>query len=112
MVRRGRRGQCVLAARTGVESAFAGAPRTATSAPRQAAGEHPLGGSQHVDSIADNLLAVDALLFVGACFLAYLALRARQTRRARGLERVADVVFLGALAMMVGIGMLVAYEII
>ena len=68
--------------------------------------------SQHVDSIADNLLAVDALLFVGACFLAYLALRARQTRRARGLERVADVVFLGALAMMVGIGMLVAYEII
>ena len=68
--------------------------------------------SQHVDSIADNLLAVDALLFMVACFLAYLALRSSGARRARRLEQVADVVFLAGLAMMVAVGALIAYEII
>ena len=68
--------------------------------------------SQNVDSIADNLLAIDALLFVVACFLAYLALRSSGTQRARKVEKVADVVFLSGLAMMVAVGALIAYEII
>lgn len=68
--------------------------------------------SQNVDSIADNLLAIDALLFMVACFLAYLALRAGTARRGRRIEKVADVVFLTGLAMMVAVGALVAYEII
>jgi len=66
--------------------------------------------SQNVDSIADNLLAVDALLFLVACFFAYLALRSRSVRRSRRLERVADGIFLLGLTMMVAIGALVAYE--
>lgn len=68
--------------------------------------------SQNVDSIADNLLALDALLFLVACFLAYLALRAGTTARGRRLERVADVVFLAGLTMMVAVGSLIAYEVI
>ena len=68
--------------------------------------------SQNVDSVADNLLAVDALLFMVACFLAYLSLRSTKSRRARRLEKVADVVFLIGLVMMVAVGALVAYEII
>ena len=68
--------------------------------------------SQNVDSIADNLLAIDALFFVVACFLAYLALRAGAARRARRIEKVADVVFLIGLVMMVAVGALGAYEII
>ncbi|GJG89535.1 hypothetical protein tb265_47160 [Gemmatimonadetes bacterium T265] len=68
--------------------------------------------SQHVDSIADNLLAVNALLFLAACALAYLALRTRTDARADRLECAADVAFLSALAMMAVIGVLVAYEVI
>lgn len=68
--------------------------------------------AQHVDSIADNLLAIDGLLFLVACFLAYLALRARTAARAERLERIADVVFLTGLTMMVAVGGLIAYEII
>lgn len=68
--------------------------------------------SQNVDSIADNLLAANALLFLIACGLAYLALRRRSGTRAHGLERVADVVFLAGLVMMVAVGALIAYEII
>jgi hypothetical protein len=68
--------------------------------------------SEHVDSIADDLLAIDALLFLGACFLAYLTLRTRDARRQLRLERVADGVFLAGLTMMVAVGALIAYEII
>lgn len=62
--------------------------------------------------IADNLLAFDALLFLGACFLAYLALRSKSAARSEGIERIADVVFLLALTMMVAVGGLIAYEFI
>ena len=68
--------------------------------------------SQNVDSIADNLLAFDALLFLGACFLAYLALRSSSADRGERIERIADVVFLSALTMMVAVGGLIAYEFI
>lgn len=68
--------------------------------------------SQEVHSVADNLLALDALLFLIACVLAYLALRAEAARPGRRLERMADVVFLLGLAVMVGGGGLLAYEII
>lgn len=68
--------------------------------------------SQHIDSIADNLLAIDALFFLAACFLAYLALRTVPRPQARRLERIADAFFLFALTMMVAVGALIAYEII
>jgi multisubunit Na+/H+ antiporter MnhF subunit len=68
--------------------------------------------SQDIDTAADNLLAIDALLFLVACFLAYLALRAPTTDRARRLERVADLVFMSALSMMVAVAGLVAYAVI
>ena len=66
--------------------------------------------SQHVDSVADNMLAFDALIFLVACFFAYLSLRSRTG--ARRYERVADIAFLGGLAMMVAIGGLIAYEFV
>ena len=66
--------------------------------------------SQHVDSIADNMLAIDALVFLVACFFAYLSLRSRTG--ANHYERIADIAFLSGLAVMVAIGGLIAYEIV
>jgi threonine/homoserine/homoserine lactone efflux protein len=68
--------------------------------------------SAHVDSIADNLLAVDALVFLGACFLAYLALRARNSRHANRFEQAADYLFLAGLTMVSVVAVLIAYEVI
>jgi threonine/homoserine/homoserine lactone efflux protein len=68
--------------------------------------------SAHVDSIADNLLAVDALVFLGSCFLAYLALRARTRRRVKQFEGAADYLFLAGLTMVSVVGVLIAYEVI
>jgi multisubunit Na+/H+ antiporter MnhF subunit len=68
--------------------------------------------SAHVDSIADNLLAVDAVVFLASCFLAYLALRARTQRLVRRFEQVADYLFLAGLTMLSVVGVLIAYEVI
>ena len=68
--------------------------------------------SNVVSSIGDELLACDAAAFLGACLLAYLALRSRHQRRKHLVERAADVLFLLALLTMAVICALVAYEFV
>jgi hypothetical protein len=53
-----------------------------------------------VGTIADDLLAADATLFMLSCLLSYWALRARSVRRMHRLERTADVMFLIGLLLM------------
>jgi hypothetical protein len=53
-----------------------------------------------VGTVADDLLAGDATLFMVACLLAYWALRARNVRRMHRLERIADAIFLVGLMLM------------
>lgn len=65
-----------------------------------------------VESIADNLIAIDALIFLFACLFAYLGLRASDERRWRRLERYADGLFLLGISCMVLISGLIAYEFI
>src|SRR5438874_12805945 len=54
------------------------------------------------DTLADDLLAGDALLFLVSCLLAYWALRSRALRRMHRLEKIAYAIFIIAM-----IGMLV-----
>src|SRR5205823_9095631 len=49
------------------------------------------------DTLADDFLASDALLFLTSCLLSYAALRARSLRRMHRIERAADVVFIVAI---------------
>jgi hypothetical protein len=65
-----------------------------------------------VQGIADNLVAIDAIVFLFACLFAYLALRTEEETSWRRLERWADGLFLFGLAGMVVISGLVAYEFI
>lgn len=65
-----------------------------------------------VASVADNLIALDALVFLSACSFAYLALRTTRETKWRRLERLADGLFLLGLASMVIISGLIAYELI
>ena len=60
-------------------------------------------------SIIDNLIAVDAVLFLGSALLSYVALRTpRETPR---LEHVADLMFLGGLVLLVASGVMLAWEL-
>lgn len=53
-----------------------------------------------LETIADDLLVADALLFLMACVLAYASLRGRTEARTRLLERFADLSFLLGLGLM------------
>jgi uncharacterized membrane protein YqjE len=61
------------------------------------------------DTVADDLLASDALLFLTSCLLSYAALRARSFRRMHRIERAADVVFIVAMVVMTVICGFVTY---
>jgi hypothetical protein len=63
------------------------------------------------DTLADDLLAADALLFLISCLLSYWALRSRGLRRMHRLERIADGIFIFAMIGMVVICALITYTI-
>ncbi len=63
------------------------------------------------DTIADDLLAGDALLFLISCFLSYAALRSRGTGRMHRIERAADAVFIVAMVVMVAICAFLTYAV-
>jgi hypothetical protein len=65
---------------------------------------------QATASVADDLLVVNALLYMVACILAYARMRAFD-RTAR-LPRFIDVLLLGALAMSIGIGAFIAWTLV
>jgi hypothetical protein len=63
------------------------------------------------DTIADDLLAIDAVLFLLATLLSYWALRRRTVRRRPLLEQTADILFILALLLMVAISGYITYAI-
>jgi len=64
-----------------------------------------------VETLADDLLAADALLFLISCLLSYWALRSRGLRRLHRLERIADSIFIIAMIGMVAVCALITYTI-
>ena len=67
---------------------------------------------RQIQTIEDDLLAVDAVIFLLATANAYFALRSRSADGYRRLERFADSFFLAGLAFMAIVCCLIAYEII
>ena len=63
------------------------------------------------DTIADDCLAINALLFLISGLLSYWALRSRGWRRMHRLERFADGIFIFAMIGMVAICALITYSI-
>ncbi len=55
---------------------------------------------ERIATIADDLLSIDALLFLGAMLSSYFALRVQSRTRLHGLERVADAAFILAMLLL------------
>ncbi|MGH8743578.1 MAG: hypothetical protein ACREUY_04790 [Burkholderiales bacterium] len=66
---------------------------------------------QQADTLADDLLAVDAVLFLVSCLLSYWSLRTRHIGRMHQVERYADYIFIFALLFMVTICGFITYAI-
>ena len=62
-----------------------------------------------IDTIADDLLAGDAFLFLVACLLSYWALRTRSIRRMHRVERFADGIFIFAMILMAAVCGVITY---
>lgn len=54
----------------------------------------------HGRTIADDMLAVDALLFLAAMLSSYFALRMQERTRLHWLERIADATFITAMVVL------------
>lgn len=65
-----------------------------------------------VRSITDNVVAIDAVLFLAAAVCAYASVRSADPKQRLVLERIADSVFLAALVGMTAVCGLIAYEIV
>src|SRR5499427_5430141 len=63
------------------------------------------------DTLADDFLAADALLFLVSCLLSYCALRSRSVHRMHRLERIADAIFIIAMIGLVVVCALITYTI-
>jgi hypothetical protein len=64
-----------------------------------------------IDTLVDDFLAVDAVVFLISCLLSYWALRTRSLYRMHRVERVADIVFLLGLFLMVLVCSVITYAI-
>lgn len=60
-------------------------------------------------TIADDLLAFDAILFLIATLSAYFALRVETEARLHHLERLADVAFILAMVMLTTVCFIITY---
>ncbi len=63
------------------------------------------------DTVADDLLAADAFLFLVASLLSYSALRTRSKRRMHRRERLADAIFIAAMILMATVCGFITYAI-
>jgi hypothetical protein len=63
------------------------------------------------NTLADDLLCLDAVLFLFATISAYWALRVRAVRRLERLEFIADVAFIAGMGLMTGICLFITYAI-
>lgn len=62
-------------------------------------------------TLGDELLAVDSVLFVTCCALAFWSFKTRDARIRRRLRVIVDALFLGALAAMSCICAIIAYAL-
>ncbi len=65
-----------------------------------------------ISTVGDNILALDALIFLGSCVISYLALRSADKTRKRRIERVADILFLSGLFLMAVVCILITYTFV
>jgi uncharacterized membrane protein len=71
-----------------------------------------LGRESMSTTIADDLLAISALLFLLCLYVIFFGLRTDRETRARRLEQVADLLFLLGLTVMVASGFIMVYSVL
>lgn len=69
-------------------------------------------GLSRVTTVGDEILAVDAFLFLVTCALAFLSFRARSARRRVWLRKTSDVTFFLGLLLLAAVCALIAFSVL
>ncbi|MCX5791413.1 MAG: hypothetical protein NTY45_04225 [Elusimicrobia bacterium] len=64
-----------------------------------------------LETLADEITALDAIIFLAACIVSYIAIKTRERRRRMRLEIAADALFLTGLGGMVVICILIVINL-
>lgn len=65
-----------------------------------------------VESVGDEFLAADAVLFVMCCFISFWSFKTGQPRLRRRLRLAVDALFMVALVLMVVVCAIIAYALV
>jgi hypothetical protein len=71
-----------------------------------------IGELKSFSTLGDNILAVDALIFLASCMFAYSALRSKNKEKQLRLEKIADTLFIVGLSLMAIVCTIIAYTFI
>lgn len=71
-----------------------------------------VGELKHFSTLGDNILAIDAMIFLGSCIFAYSALRSKTAKTKHRLEKIADALFIFGLSLMAIVCAIIAYTFI
>lgn len=73
---------------------------------------HTMGKASLQETLADDILAISALMFLLCTYMIFFALRTRQESLALTLEKVVDTIFLRALTSMITSGFIMVYNML
>ncbi len=71
-----------------------------------------IGELKNFSTFGDNILAIDALIFLASCMFAYSSLRSRKENHKHKLEKIADILFIVGLSLMAIVCAVIAYTFI
>ena len=71
-----------------------------------------VGELKSFSTLGDNILAIDALIFLASCIFAYSSLRSHNEIKRHKLERIADILFIFGLSLMAIVCAIIAYTFI
>ena len=65
-----------------------------------------------IETFGDELTAIDAIIFLGACIISYAAIKTKDRKRRLILEKVSDMTFLTGLTVMVFVCLFIVVKIV
>lgn len=65
-----------------------------------------------INTLGDELTALDALIFLGSCIISYFALKTKERKIRLLLEKISDGLFLTGLAVMTVVCLFIVYKLI
>lgn len=71
-----------------------------------------IGELKSFSTFGDNVLAIDALIFLSSCIFAYSSLRSTNFKKQHKLEKIADALFIFGLSLMAVVCTIIAYTFI